>query len=455
MPCPSDSPVLNLSAEASDGPSFIGIDFDGQNSPPIGTNWGGNPFGGPGVCVVNTSQTESDQCGQRHQVEDGPGHDWTPKPVLYGNTPQQCSISCPDGLPFIYTVTAGTYLGVDQIIVDRIAHSYACQLAFQNKVCLSSLQDHGCLNEFYSDTIIPLGTAPFTFSIINGGLPPGLNLTQSETVATISGTPTTAGVYTFQIQVVDGRGNFMRKTFRIDVIGISNTSLPDGSTGTSYSQQLTTVGGTAPFTFEVTDGALPDGLTMDVNGLISGTPTTVDTFDFTVTFDDANGNECDQDLSIIIAGNVGPDWSMLVWAPPDIEPNSGIAIGNFPGGPTYGLTLSNTGVGGGGALNDVIIADASLLYTGPNANCRLKLTITNTIHVASFNDILLFVQQDGGTVLSLFPPLSNWQTLGVFNFDFPLIAGVNSSITIHVEFADSANFAPANSLSFSATMSNI
>ena len=48
-------------------------------------------------------------------------------------------------------------------------------------------------------------------------------------------------------------------------------------------------GGTAPYTFQITSGSLPAGLSMSSAGVISGTPTTVDNTTIFVKVTDANG----------------------------------------------------------------------------------------------------------------------------------------------------------------------
>ena len=63
--------------------------------------------------------------------------------------------------------------------------------------------------------------------------------------------------------------------------------LPHGTVGVAYSRTITASGGTGPYTFTVTAGSLPPGLsTITSGGLISGTPTTAGTFTFTVTATD-------------------------------------------------------------------------------------------------------------------------------------------------------------------------
>jgi hypothetical protein len=57
-------------------------------------------------------------------------------------------------------------------------------------------------------------------------------------------------------------------------ITIVTATLPNGQVGHAYSATLSANGGTAPLTWSLTAGALPAGLTLAPNGLISGTPTT-------------------------------------------------------------------------------------------------------------------------------------------------------------------------------------
>lgn len=65
------------------------------------------------------------------------------------------------------------------------------------------------------------------------------------------------------------------------------TILPGGVLSTSYSQSLTATGGTGPYSWSVSAGALPDGLTLSNAGLLSGTPTSAGTFNFTIQAQDS------------------------------------------------------------------------------------------------------------------------------------------------------------------------
>jgi len=70
-------------------------------------------------------------------------------------------------------------------------------------------------------------------------------------------------------------------------LAVSTTALSDGTVGSAYSQSLSASGGTGPYTWTVSAGALPAGLNLSTAGVISGPPTTAGSSSFTVTVTDA------------------------------------------------------------------------------------------------------------------------------------------------------------------------
>jgi hypothetical protein len=125
-------------------------------------------------------------------------------------------------------------------------------------------------------------------SLWSGALPDGLSLSPT---GLLSGTPTTAGSFYFILQA--GSGDQVATLS--DLITVSAPQVPPtlsgtvpgtASLGTAYDFTYTLGGSPAPTT-SVTAGALPTGLTLSSAGRLSGTPTAVGTFSFTVTA--ANG----------------------------------------------------------------------------------------------------------------------------------------------------------------------
>jgi hypothetical protein len=75
----------------------------------------------------------------------------------------------------------------------------------------------GTVGEFYccGNLFASGGVQPYTWSVVAGTLPPGLELPKGEN--TISGTPTTAGTFTFTVRVTDDRDSFSEKEFSITI----------------------------------------------------------------------------------------------------------------------------------------------------------------------------------------------------------------------------------------------
>ncbi len=138
------------------------------------------------------------------------------------------------------------------------------------------------------------GADPLTWSVPTGTLPPGLTLNSATGV--ISGTPSTAGTYNLSATVTDSSSpNPQTATFTCQsafVIGaplsVVTTSLPNGTFGMAYpSTTLQAQNGTSPYSWSVTAGSLPAGLTLSGAGVISGTPTGFGPSTFTVTVTDS------------------------------------------------------------------------------------------------------------------------------------------------------------------------
>ena len=82
-------------------------------------------------------------------------------------------------------------------------------------------------------------------------------------------------------------------------ITTSSLDLDGGVVGTAYTETTLAASGDPPITWSIDSGALPDGLTLSAAGVISGTPTVDDTFNFTVKATNAAGSDT-QALIIVI-----------------------------------------------------------------------------------------------------------------------------------------------------------
>ena len=152
----------------------------------------------------------------------------------------------------------------------------------------------------YRQTLLASGgTAPYTWSVFAGSLPSGLSL---STAGVLSGTPTATGNFNFSVRITAGNGSSATKQFSMTVtapVSITTASLAGGTSGVAYSQTLTATGATVPYTWVLSGGALPVGMTLSSAGLLSGTPTVVTTSNFAVKVIAANGSIATKSLSIV------------------------------------------------------------------------------------------------------------------------------------------------------------
>jgi hypothetical protein len=165
----------------------------------------------------------------------------------------------------------------------------------------------GIVGTAYNTTLQATGgVTPYTWSLANGSLPPGIAL--DKTTGKISGTPTIVGSNSFTVQVSDDSGGTAKKDFTLltvtptSVLTITTLSpLPTGIVGEAYTMSLLATGGVLPYTWSIVSGTLPPGLSLNRTiGLISGNPTTIgsSTFRVRVTDSSSPSQTAELDLSM-------------------------------------------------------------------------------------------------------------------------------------------------------------
>jgi hypothetical protein len=135
------------------------------------------------------------------------------------------------------------------------------------------------------------GLAPFVWAVTLGTLPPGLTLSPA---GLLSGTPTALGISNFTVGVTDANDCVGSRAYSLEIdcgtLAVGPAGLDAGVVSVPYADTLTVSGGIGPFTWALTSGTLPDGLSLAAaTGIIDGTPTTPGNSVFTVSVTDSNG----------------------------------------------------------------------------------------------------------------------------------------------------------------------
>jgi large repetitive protein len=99
--------------------------------------------------------------------------------------------------------------------------SYTFTITIKPGIELSPNLLTGAVFQHYSDTIYVVsgGSAPYTFAVASGTLPPGLQL--DGTTGALSGTPTIPGTYLFRIAVADSTGLTGAQDYSLDISGLT------------------------------------------------------------------------------------------------------------------------------------------------------------------------------------------------------------------------------------------
>jgi hypothetical protein len=270
----------------------------------------------------------------------------------------------------------------------------------QDDLKLSGNLAAGTISQPYNAVLaVSGGGSPYYFSVKTGSLPPGISL--NPATGTLSGTPTTAGKFSFEVIATDsprpdqgsqtfaiaisgagggGGGSVtvsvsptiatlvsnQTQQFTATVSGTSNTgvtwtatagsvsasglytaptvnsqtnavitatsiadtsksagavvtvdaagslqittgTLPSGQQGNPYSDAFTATGGTAPYSWSVSSGSVPPGITLSGSGSFGGTPAAAGTFNFTVMVRDIKSNTATGNFSVSITSSSGYD----------------------------------------------------------------------------------------------------------------------------------------------------
>ncbi len=222
----------------------------------------------------------------------------------------------------------------------------------------------GTVGTAYSASLAASGGTPgYNWSLNSGSLPAGVALSAA---GQISGTPTTAGTSSFTVQVRDSGSPAQTATQSLSIsvvaalpppLGISTSSLPDGTVGVAYNATVSATGGTPGYSWSIVSGSLPAGMTMAASsGQISGTPSAAAAYSFTLQVTDSGSpaQAATHSYSVNVAANPpvitttslvaavqNSPYTSTLSASGGVPPyNWSLASGSLP----PGLTLSSAGV---------------------------------------------------------------------------------------------------------------
>ena len=234
------------------------------------------------------------------------------------------------------------------------------------------------------------GATPYTWSW-SGTIPPGLSINSSS--GAVSGTPTTAGSYPVTVTVTDSTTPTRQTasaTVTISVLSAPQLSCNPTSgpvmVGIPYTAICTVSGGAPGYTFSLSAGSLPSGLTAAAAATtytISGKPAAPGAYSYTVQVKDSIGQSATQSFS----GTIGPapsvsSFTLAAVASAANQYTTNLTLSSAPPTALSGtlcLTFSaNPSVVGAGAYQsqEVVFANGT---TNPACSSTLKTTLAFTV----------------------------------------------------------------------------
>ena len=270
-----------------------------------------------------------------------------------------------------------------------------------------------------------------------GNLPPGLQFnanTPNQTSATITGTPTSAGKFVFDVSASDPQfEQTVTHSYSITVaVGLDITTSPtlvNATLGANYSASLSATGGTPPYTWFINSEmsgfarprvaspsvstALP-GVTLSSGGVLSGIPTQTGTFTIPVGVNDSD--------------QINPQLDFRTFTL-TVSPAPSLEGGTLPGG-TLGVPYLTSLIAQGGSRPFIFVATEGFLPQGlalfasgvisgtPTQTGTFPFTVAATDIWGASVSANYTLTISSALTITTFPPLNNGAVGSPYNLTF-------------------------------------
>lgn len=312
----------------------------------------------------------------------------------------------------------------------------------------------------YSQTLTASGgTATYSYAVTAGSLPAGLVLSAG---GALSGTPTATGTFNFTVTVTDAMNFTGSRAYSLTVGAPTLTMTPAPGTLSMPYGQATTINfvagaGTAPYSFSLTAGSLPVGVSLSSTGVLSGTPTVPGNYNLSVRATDSSTGAgpftITQSYTIAVAvpsiaidpatlpdGVVGTSYSQTFSASGGVAPYSfSLQAGAMP----IGMSLSSSGVLSGVPRSD---GNFSLTLRATDANGQ-NASRVYTFSIAPPTLVISPATLPGGTSgVAYSQSLST--SGGIAPYTYSIVSG---SLPVGVSFSSSGTLSGTPSVAGSYT----
>jgi hypothetical protein len=222
------------------------------------------------------------------------------------------------------------------------------------------------------------GVLPLTWSLVGGGNTVAPGLTLNPTTGQITGVPTATGTFPFQVTAKDsslpnppaqtaGPQSISITIRNPPPLSITTPSLSTGTVASGYTASLQATGGNAPYTWTLTQGQLPSGLTLSTlsnsTGSISGIPVLAGTSTFTVQVTDSE----------VVPMTKTATFSIVI--------NAGTTGGNSLFNGTYTFLFQGFDTGGPVAIVGTLTSDGSGHITAGSEDSNRYSAASNQIQI--------------------------------------------------------------------------